>query len=361
MGMGTKSPNGQGKKRVNNYVVGFSCVLVAMLLLLLGYKLVGQAAQPKTTQAASKGATPTMIPTLAPGKTPTVGIQSSATATTTGTNLRDNIMQLHQLEGPNSWTWQVSLPEHRLVIFYGNPLSAVMGPIGRYSDDDLIAHLQAQSQAYANLDPAHPVIPALDYVTPIAQPVPMANGSWTYRMPDSSIQHYLTLANSNHALFFFDMQIGHSTVQKEVNNLWHYLEQPGVDLSLDPEFDMAPGDIPSVEFGRMYASEINWVIDQLSNLVISQHLPPKILIIHQFLESMLPDWQKIKLQPGVEIVTCVDGFGPPQSKIGDYEVFDKQQLIEYPGMKLFYQLDKPLMSPENVLALNPPPMMVMYQ
>ena len=56
----------------------------------------------------------------------------------------------------------------------------------------------------------------------------------------------------------------------------------------------------------MTASEINWVIDKLSNLVLTQHLPPKILIIHQFRELMLPDWQNIRIKPGVEIVTVVD-------------------------------------------------------
>jgi hypothetical protein len=30
-------------------------------------------------------------------------------------------------------------------------------------------------------------------------------------------------------------------------------------------------------------------------------------------------------------------------------------------MKLFYRLDKPLMPPSAVLALDPPPMLVMYQ
>jgi hypothetical protein len=30
-------------------------------------------------------------------------------------------------------------------------------------------------------------------------------------------------------------------------------------------------------------------------------------------------------------------------------------------MKLFYRLDKPLMSPSDVLALDPTPMLVMYQ
>ncbi len=39
------------------------------------------------------------------------------------------------------------------------------------------------------------------------------------------------------------MQIGHSTIQKEVNLVWPYRQRPGVSVTLDPEFDMAPGDI----------------------------------------------------------------------------------------------------------------------
>ncbi len=180
-------------------------------------------------------------------------------------------------------------------------------------------------------------------------------------MPDDSIEHYRELADSNHMLFFMDMQIGHSTVQAEVNNAWPFLQMPGVDLALDPEFDMPPGTIPGVEFGRMTAAEINWVIDKLSNLVLTQHLPTKVLIIHQFRESMLPDWQHIRIKPGVEVVTSVDGFGTPGEKLDDYRIFDRQQLIQYPGFKLFYHLDTPLMSPGDVLRMEPPPLMVMYQ
>ncbi len=273
----------------------------------------------------------------------------------------EELLLLHQLHGPDGWTWFTSLPSHRLVVFYGNPLSPVMGPIGRYADDELLARLHAQAQVYANLDPTHPVLTALDYVSPLAQPVPMSDNSWTYRMPADSVEHYINLANNNHVLFFFDMQIGHSPIQKEVNLLQTYLERPGVDLALDPEFDMPPGGIPSQVFGRMRASEINWVIDRLSQLVQTQHLPPKILIIHQFLEQMLPDWQSIKLKPGVQIVDCVDGFGAPEDKMGDYYMFNNVQRIQYPGMKLFYDLDKPLMTPAAVLALHPSPSLVMYQ
>jgi hypothetical protein len=221
--------------------------------------------------------------------------------------------------------------------------------------------LREQAQVYAELDPTHPVVSAFDFVTPVAQPVPMDDGSWVYRQPSSSIEHYIRLANDNHMLFFFDMQIGHSPIQKEIERLWPYLQLPGVDLALDPEFDMPPGGVPSQVFGRMYASEINGVINQLAQLVKTQHLPPKTLIIHQFLQEMLPDWQKIQLRNGVQVITCVDGFGSPAAKMDDYHMFNHEQLIQFPGMKLFYNLDKPVMTPQQVLALDPSPLMVMYQ
>jgi hypothetical protein len=320
----------------------FSLIFVALLLLV-------SACSGQTTTAQKK-ATPRVTHTATSSGTPVPNM-----------DYYQEYLLLHRLLGPDGWMWRVTLPLNRLVVYYGNPFSAAMGPIGAYSDNDLLARLQEQAQVYAQLDPAHPVIPALDYVTPVAQGGPTADGTWRARMPDDSIEHYRQLANSNHMLFFMDMQVAHSSVQDEVTAEWPFLEQPGVDLALDPEFDMPPGTTPGVEFGRMTATEINWVIDKLSDLVQTQHLPPKILIIHQFRESMLPDWQKIRVKPGVEIVTSVDGFGTPGEKIDDYRIFDKDQLIEYPGFKLFYTLDKPLMSPSDVLKMDPPPLMVMYQ
>src|SRR5947209_2004083 len=82
-------------------------------------------------------------------------------------------------------TRRAGLPNNRLVVYYGNPYSEAMGPLGQYSDDELIAQLQAQAQAYADLDPSHPVVPAFDFVTPVVQPGPMKDGSWVYRMPDT--------------------------------------------------------------------------------------------------------------------------------------------------------------------------------
>ena len=348
---------GQSQKAGQVHILWLSFLLISTLLFLSSCASSSSTTQIKVTNtpAVKIKVTPTKpTPTSAPSSVDTTPTQSP-------TDFFDEISLLHHLLGPQGWLWRVSLPTDRFVIYYGNPFSSAMGPLGAYSDDELLVKLRQQAQTYADLDPQHPVIPAFDYVTPVAQASATADGTWRARMPDDSIEHYRNLANSNHMLFFMDMQIAHSTVQSEVNNVWPFLQQPGVDLALDPEFDMPPGTTPGIEFGHMSASEINWVIDKLSNLVLTQHLPPKIFIIHQFRESMLPDWQNIRIKPGVEVVTSVDGFGAPKAKIDDYRIFDKQQLIQYPGFKLFYRWDQPLMSPSEVLKMNPPPLMVMYQ
>src|SRR5207245_609938 len=80
---------------------------------------------------------------------------------------RDEIDQLHKLLGPTGWLWRAGLPNNRLIIDYGNPFSSAMGPLGQYDDSELIARLRSQAQAYQDLDPLHPVVEGLDYVTPV--------------------------------------------------------------------------------------------------------------------------------------------------------------------------------------------------
>ena len=260
----------------------------------------------------------------------------------------------------SGWIRQISLPQNRLVIYYGNPFSAALGPLGAYSDPELVRRLRDQAAVYQRLDPAHPVVMGFDYVTPVAQPWPMSDGSWVSRMPSSSIQHYLDLARANHFLFFFDMELGHSPINSELDRLAPFLDEPEVGIALDPEFNMPKGAIPGRTFGRMSAAEINQALSRLSTLVVSRDLPPKFVIIHQFLDSMLPDREAIRSYPGVTVIICVDGVGPAGSKIADYRRFITPSKW-LGGFKLFYRSDHPLMSEAAVLALRPAPVMVMYQ
>ncbi len=277
---------------------------------------------------------------------------------------------------PYEWVRHISVPANRLVLYYYIP-GAPWGFVGTYNDSDLLARIQAQSQQYASLDPAHPVVSGLDIVAPVAQADPGSDGYYSAFPPADLIQHYVDLATQQHLLLFLDMQIGRAPLLPEVGALWQYLQLPNVELALDPEFAVAPDGIPDLNLGHMLASDINPVIDELARLVNGQPhidgelLPPKILIIHQWQDLMLPDWYNIHPHPGVSVITCSDGFGSPGAKQDDYQEFDNNHLIQYPGIKLFYpnfpgnpthpQLDAPLMAPGDVLALQPAPILVMYQ
>lgn len=283
----------------------------------------------------------------------------------------------HLLRGPDAWTWSIGLPTNRIMAYYFIPY-APWGFLGTYFDAPggdalLLSRIQAQSHAYATLDPTHPIVNAIDIVDPVVESEPGPDGYYAGFAPNDLIAHYYNLATQHHMLFFLDIQLGRMPVKTALTDLWPWIQLPNVGVALDPEFDVAPSGIPDVNLGIMHASEINQAVQMLADLVTTQHLPNKILIVHQWAEPSLPDWYNVKLNPHVSIVTCSDGFGTPDMKInGDYAVFDNRQLIQYPGFKLFYpnwpgqqgdhpQLDYPFMSPSDVLALNPKPLLVMYQ
>jgi hypothetical protein len=255
------------------------------------------------------------------------------------------------------------LPGHRIVAYYGNPLDARMGVLGQGSPQQMLARLAQQAKAYQVLDPSHPVVKALELVATVAQGSPGANGTYNLRMPPSLIESELKLARSAHALLILDVQVGHSPVATEVNYLKPFLRQPDVELALDPEFDMnqIQGGIPGKEFGKMSAIAINGAIRVLHQLVVQDHLPPKVLIVHQFRPEMVQHWKDIKPLPGVSFIMDTDGFGTPAMKIANYHAYITDQPIGYGGIKLFYTQDTPLMSPAQVLALKPPPLLVIYQ
>ena len=263
------------------------------------------------------------------------------------------------LPPPGGW-----LPRRRIVAYYGNPLSPAMGVLGWYPAAQDMARLLAQAAAYTRVDPAQPALPAIDLVADVAQASPGPHGAYRRRMPYSLLNQELTLARQYHALLILEIQVGRSTVAQELPYFLPYLAQPDVELALDPEFDMPPGEIPGKWIGTMSAAEINWAIAQMSDLVSRLHLPPKIVIVHQFTPGMVPDWRGIRVQPGVQFVMDTDGFGGQALKKNNYRRYIADQPIppvRYGGIKLFYKYDTGLMTPTEVVALQPPPSLVIYQ
>jgi len=256
------------------------------------------------------------------------------------------------------------LPADRIVAYYGNPLSAAMGVLAWYPPAQAMRNLTAQAAAYAQADPTHPVVPAIELVADVAQASAGADGDYRQRMPYSLLNTELALARQTHALLILDIQVGRSTVQQELPYFLPFLSQPDVMLALDPEFDMPPGELPGRSIGTMSATDINWAVSSMSTLVSRLGLPPKIVIVHQFTDDMVLDWQDIQLQSGVQFVMDTDGFGGQGIKLANYQRYIAQRPIppaSYGGIKLFYKYDIDLMTPAQVVALHPTPSLVIYQ
>ena len=260
------------------------------------------------------------------------------------------------------------LPGHRIVAFYGNPLVKRMGVLGEYPVDDMLTRLDQEVSRWQAADPSTPVQPALHLIAVVAQGDKGRDGMYRARMPDTLIERVYGWAQRKHALLFLDIQVGHSTVQQELPRLLKFLERPDVHLGLDPEFSMhydKEGLKPSTKIGTMMASDVNYAVRTLSDLVAAKNLPPKVLIVHRFTRRMVPNPREIALDPRVQIVMDMDGFGPPWLKFDSYRDYEVADPVQYTGFKLFFHNDvksgEPLITPRELLMLVPKPLYIQYQ
>jgi len=253
------------------------------------------------------------------------------------------------------------LPESRILTFYGFPGDENIGILGEHDPDALLEMLREQAAVYEAADPSRPVVIAMEVIASVAQPDPQPDGSYLLDTPSEVLDQYATFTAENDMLLFLDVQIGRRTVQAEVEGLRSWLELPHVHLALDPEFAMREGELPSVHIGQIDASDIAFTQQYLANLSAELGIPPKVLIVHQFIESMIENKDQVTPVAGVQLVIDADGWGTPADKRATYDAVIGCCPIEFDGVKLFYQQDVPLMTPEEVLDLDPVPDLIIYQ
>lgn len=202
---------------------------------------------------------------------------------------------------------------------------------------------------------------AFEVIASVAQQEPQADGSYLLDAPSALLDEYTEFTAENDILLFFDLQIGRRTVQTEVEGLQRWLQNEHVHLALDPEFAMAEGEIPGTHIGSVKAEDITWTQNYLAELTSSLGLPPKVLVVHQFTESMITEKDQLAPVGGVQLVIEFDGWGTPDLKRTGYAATITQMPVEYNGIKLFYGQDQPLMTPQDVLDLSPIPDLIIYQ
>jgi hypothetical protein len=236
-----------------------------------------------------------------------------------------------------------------------------MGILGQIPPDSMLARLDGEVRAYNAADSTTPSVPALDLIVTVAQASAGTDGKYRLRMPDTLIDRVASWAERAHALLILDVQPGRSSVAEEITPLIKYLERPTVHLALDPEFAMSATRVPGRVIGTVDASTINAAAATLAALVEANHLPPKLLIVHRFTRPMVTHASRITLDPRVQVVMNMDGFGPDWMKRESYRAYVASEPVQYTGIKLFYKNDKPFMTPQETLGLFPVPLLVMFQ
>ena len=277
--------------------------------------------------------------------------------------------------GDSSGRWPVKkdypapgaiFPFKRIVAYYGNFYSKKMGVLGEYPTDTMFAKLQVEVKKWQSVDSTVEVQPALHYIAVTAQGYPGKGDKYRLRMPFKQIDSVIRMAARINALVFLDIQVGLSTVQEEVPQLERYLKMPQVHLGIDPEFSMKTGKKPGTVIGTMDATDINFIIKYLSDLVQNNQLTPKILVVHRFTQAMVTNYKKIQADSNVQVVMDMDGWGAKSRKLSTYREFISREPVEFTGFKLFYKNDfreenSRMMTPAEVMKLKPKPVYIQYQ
>ncbi|MCH8814628.1 MAG: hypothetical protein IH957_05935 [Chloroflexi bacterium] len=239
----------------------------------------------------------------------------------------------------------------QIVSYYGNPYASQMGILGELDPATLVAEVTAHAATYDSLNGPLAARPALHIVYGTAQAGPGPEGLYLQYVDDATMREYIDLACDNGLLVFVDLQIGRSDVETEVRKVLDYLKFPNVHLALDPEFAMAPGEVPGQRIGTIDAQDVNDAQSVVEGLIEEHGLSDKIIVVHQFLEKMVTRPELIRDYPRVRLVIDMDGFGPAAIKRVKYGWFAEP--AEYAGIKLFFKHDPDLMSEADVLALGP--------
>ena len=258
------------------------------------------------------------------------------------------------------------LPFKRILSYYGNFYSRHMGILGEYEPDEVLRRLNATKVLWEQADPTTPIQLAIEYIAMVAQADAGRDGMYRAMMPATEIEKSYALAKKADAILILDMQIGLSTIEKELPKFKTYLERSEVHLALDPEFSMKTGDKPGTVIGSFNAADINYVIDYMSTIVRENKLPPKVLLVHRFTQNMVKNAEQITPTPEAQVIMVMDGWGSKDLKRGTYAQVIQPEPVQFAGLKIFYKNDLKapstgIFTPTEALQLNPKPIFIQYQ
>ncbi len=253
------------------------------------------------------------------------------------------------------------LETFRLLTYYGSPTGWGLGILGESSRDFMTRDLQATALRLQALSPDRFVLPAYHMVSTIADGHPGDDEGYSHQVDLEMIEDWIAAGQEAGVGAVMDIQPGFADIQAEFDRIKHLLNHPHVHLALDPEFFMSVGQIPGQHLGQINADQINDIQAQMNGIALRIGIN-RVLIIHQFEDVMILAKEDLFDYPYVDLVIDADGVGDQWNKLFDYKQYVEEPGFEYAGIKIFTRLDaEPLLTSEGIMALEPPPAVVILQ
>lgn len=253
-------------------------------------------------------------------------------------------------------------PDRRFVALYGSPDSAALGVLGEYEPAEAVKQVKTLAQQYQPYS-KEKVQPAFEIIATVASSEPGEDGDYSRELPVKQLLPLIEEAEKNGVYVVLDLQPGRDSFAHQVTEYQELLKRPNVGLGIDPEWRLGPDQVHLQQIGTVDAAEINETLDYVADLVKQEQIPQKLVVLHQFTQTMITNRELIDTtHPELALTMHADGHGTPDLKKDTYNAL-LQGLPKgiYPSWKNFYDEDTPTLTPEQTYALNPAPWVVTYQ
>lgn len=257
----------------------------------------------------------------------------------------------------------VLFPGKRLIALYGNPNTTSLGVLGEQNVEASVVRAKQLAAQYQT-DDGIQAIPTFEIIATIAAGNPGDDGDYSNEMSIDQLRTWVDVARREGVYVILDLQPGRTDFLTQAKRYEELLLEPHVGLALDPEWRLLPDQLPLRQIGHVQAAEVNQVVDWLAALVRDNHLPQKILLLHQFEDQMLRDRDSIKTPSELAVVIQMDGQGTIPDKYSTWNrITDGWEGFRWRyGWKNFYDEDIPgPIPPSEVLELVPGVVYVSYQ
>lgn len=279
----------------------------------------------------------------------------------TTNKIDDDLPILKQFEFPEGG--RQLLPDYMLIALYGHFSAKSLGSLGEQPPEKAVERIKNIAKEYQKFTDKK-IYPAFEIITTVASSSAGQDGDYSSETSVDKLKPIIKLAKENNIYIVLDLQPGHSSFLKQSKMYEELLKEPHVGLALDPEWRLLkPGQKHMVKVGSVTAEEINATADWLADLTKKYKLPQKLFLIHQFKLSMITNREKLNTSRN-ELAWSIqmDGLGRQEVKQDTWRnIRNNAPKGIWFGWKNFYDEDKPMLSPEQTMNIDPAPVFVSYQ